>query len=314
MTEPASDPPDISVIVIIIDGTDALGNCLDALSRQTGDMTLEVIVPHDQISGDAATLAATFPKVRFLDLGTVKGAPLSEDPMGFYNACTIRRAAGIKAARGRLIGMLTDRGIPAPDWAENALQLQRQHSAAAVGGCTDNGIDTIWHWAVHFYDFARYMPPQPTTMTAHLSVTNVCYEASALAGLGDLAKHRFRELAVHEALAASGQKMILSDGILTTEYRPKIPTRDLAMEWFTWGRKYSGFRVSEIPTRLRLARILATPIVPFVLWFRQLGIQREKKVHMDRFWRASPLLFLIVTMWALGELTGYCLGPKKEVA
>lgn len=277
---------------------------------QTGGLTIEVIVPYDQAAPEAAAYGAEFPSVNFLDLGGTGRPP--EDMMGLYHLYTLRRAAGVGAARAKVVGMLTDRGIPAPGWAAAALELQRTYGAAAVGGCVANGIDTNWNWAVHFYDFARYMPPQETRDVEHISVTNACYEASALDRIAENVQPCFLELAVHESLAASGQKIVLSDRMITTEYRPRVSTRQLAREWFTWGRKYAEFRVSEVSPAVRMLRVLKAPMVPVALWTRQLSVQRKKIVHMKRFWRASPLLLLVVTMWALGEMTGYLLGPRKD--
>jgi len=302
--------PDISIVLAIVDGGDALRKCLGALASQTGGHSIEVIVPYDQLSREAAEIITEFPDFHFLDLGIVAGGMVPQNALDLHRFWDVRRAEGIKVARGRLIGLVEDRGIPARDWTTSVVELQARTGAAAVGGCADNGYDTIWNWAIHICDFGRYMAPVSTGEADFLSATNVCYQADQLHELRPLYEHRFYEPSIHAALQAAGHKMILSDRPRTTEYRPRIPTTKLALEWFHWGRKYARIRTSEISLGLRIFRAAVTPLLPFVLLFRHLGVQRQKQIYLRKFWLASPLIFLIVSMWALGELIGYFQGPE----
>ncbi|NOD78587.1 MULTISPECIES: hypothetical protein [unclassified Ruegeria] len=312
---PEQDPsrPDISVIVAIVDGKEALRTCLRALTKQTGDQTAEIIIPYDQLSHEAADMESEFPAFRFLDLGVVAGGMVPRNALDLHRYWDIRRAKGIKAARGRLIGLIEDRGIPARDWITSVIELQEQTGAAAVGGCADNGYDTTWNWAIHICDFSRYMAPVPTGEADFLSATNACYKADTLHALHALYEHRFYEPSVHAALQAKGHKLVLSDRPRTTQYRPRIPTSRLAVEWFHWGRKYARIHTGEISTGHRLFRAAVTPLLPFVLFLRHLRTQRQKKIYLRQFRRASPLVFLIVSMWALGELAGYIQGTEPEI-
>lgn len=65
--------PDISVIVAIVDGGEALRTCLTTLANQPGDYDAEAIVPFDQLLQEAAGTANDFPGFMFLDLGTIAG-------------------------------------------------------------------------------------------------------------------------------------------------------------------------------------------------------------------------------------------------
>ena len=311
-----SDPtrPELSVIVAIVDGGAALRNCLNALRNQSGTHQFEVIIPYDQLSREAADLQTDFPEFRFLDLGVVARGQVPRNALELHRFWDIRRAEGVKAARGRLIGMVEDRGIPREDWVTSAIDLQRQTGAAAVGGCVDNGHDTAWNWAVHICDFSRYMPPIPTSEADFLSATNVCYRADTLRELQALYKERFYEPSIHAALQAAGHKLVLSEHPRTTQFRPRIPTHLLAVEWFHWGRKYARIHSGEISAAKRVFRAAVTPLLPFVLFARHYSTQRKKRIHLRDFWKASPLIFLIVTMWALGELAGYVQGPEPDHA
>jgi hypothetical protein len=313
MSESDCEQPDISIIVAIVDGGDALRACLNALANQSGDQTMEVIVPYDQLSREAAEMAVDFTDFQFLDLGVIAGDMVPKNALDLHRFWDIRRSEGIKLARGRLIGLVEDRGIPALNWVATIIELQAETGAAAVGGCADNGYDTRWNWAIHICDFGRYMAPVATGEADFLSATNVCYQADKLRELRHLYENRFYEPSIHAALQAAGHRMILSDRPRTVEYRPRIPTPKLALEWFHWGRKYARIRCGEITGKLRIFRAAVTPVLPFVLFFRHYRTQRRKQIYLRQFWQASPLIFLIVLMWALGELIGYFQGAEPEV-
>lgn len=312
MTDPTQ--PELSVVVAIVDGGTALRNCLNALRNQSGAYRFEVIIPYDQLSREAADLQTDFPEFRFLDLGVVAQGQMPRNALELHRFWDIRRAEGVKAARGRLIGMVEDRGIPREDWVTSAIDLQRETGAAAVGGCVDNGHDTAWNWAVHICDFSRYMPPVPTSEADFLSATNVCYRADILHQFDALYQDRFYEPAIHAAMQAAGHSLMLSDQLRTTQYRPRIPTGHLFVEWFHWGRYFARSHSRGVPFTRRLFRAAVTPLLPFVLFARHYSTQRKKQAHLRDFWKASPLIFLIVTMWALGELAGYVQGPEPDHA
>lgn len=304
--------PDISVVVAIIDGGDALRACLLALSDQMGGWRTEVIIPYDQLSREVAAMADEFPNFHFLDLGVILGGMTPKNALQLHQFWDVRQSEGIKNSHGRLVGLVTDRGVPAKDWVASIIELQNQTGAAAVGGCIDNGNDTVWHWATHICDFARYLPPKPTGESTFLSATNVCYVADKLHAHRALYERRFYEPSIHAALMSAGEKLILSDCPRTTEYRPRIPTLELVSEWFHWGRKYGGIRAGQLSLVKRVFRAAVTPLLPFVLYCRHLGNLRRKKILGRNFWLASPLIILIVSMWALGEFVGYIQGPEPE--
>lgn len=312
MTEVARNAPDISVVVAIVDGHEALRNCLTALTNQEGTHNIEIIVPYDHISTEAATMRAEFPDCRFLDLGVVLNGMEPRNALELHRFWDIRQAEGIKSAHGRLVGLVTDRGIPDRTWVQTMVSLHKETGGAAVGGCIDNGVDKIWNWAVHVSDFGRYTAPIPTQESDFLSATNVCYEGDKLRAFRSHYERRFYEPSLHAALQASGERLFLSDRVRTTEYRPRIPTRNLLGEWFQWGRKYGRIRSGEVNETHRILRACATPILPFVLYWRHLRTQLRKRAHFRQFCLASPLIFLIMSMWALGELVGYVEGARAE--
>lgn len=305
MRNPKTDIPDISIVVTIVDGGQALRNCLLALQDQTGSQNMEVLIPYDHISMEAEACIAEFGDFKFLNLGEIIEGLIPKDALELHRFWDIRRAEGMKAASGHLIGLIEDRGLPKPDWAKTMIDLHEKHGSAAVGGAVDNGIDTVWNWAVHFCDFGRYQAPLYSEAPDFLSATNVCYNTQALAAVSDLYAEYFYEPKLHHALQENGGSLLLTDSPRCIQYRPRIGTGELAVEWYHWGRKYGLIHGGQISLPQRLMRICMATLLPFVLYLRHLRRQISKKHHLWEFFLASPLVFLIGLSWATGEFIGY---------
>ena len=125
---PAGTRPILSVVVTIVEGGEALRRFLGALRAQADGPPLEVIVPFDASAGSVAGLSREFPEYTFLDLGAVPTTRAPETASGQHELYDRRRAAGLAAARGDLVAILEDRGIPRPDWSRTAVRTARPSS------------------------------------------------------------------------------------------------------------------------------------------------------------------------------------------
>jgi GT2 family glycosyltransferase len=306
--------PDISIVVTIVDGGVALRNCLRALAAQVGDQTMEVLVPYDFISMETEACIDDFPEFCFINMGRIVGGQKPVNALELHRFWDVRRAAGIKAATGKLIGLLEDRGIPNPNWAKTMVDLHGKHDAAAIGGAVDNGTATIWNWAIHFCDFGRYQPPLFDENPEFLSGTNVCYRAEALADVNYRNADVFYEPKVHQALRDNGWKFLLTDAPLCIQYRPRIGTDELGLEFYHWGKYFGLNQAAQLGAGRRLVRICAATVLPFVLYLRHLRRQIGKKHHMREFLLASPLVFFIGLCWSAGEFVGYLRAKPEAVA
>ena len=112
--------PELSVVVVVLAGGPHLARCLEVLgrqapmeSRQPGAPPVEVIVPHDESLLELDSLRQRFPEVRFLYCaGRRTYAEL--------------RAAGVRAARGRLVAITEDQSIPPEQWCANIVAAHAQ--------------------------------------------------------------------------------------------------------------------------------------------------------------------------------------------
>jgi hypothetical protein len=296
--------PEMSVIVTVVDGGAALDRCLAALTAQTDAPRLEIIVPYDDDAAGVAGLRPRFPAVRFMDLGRLAAqAPRNEyEKHDLYDR---RRAAGLHAASAPLIAMIEDRGAPRPDWARAMADAQARFPDAAIGGAVENEPTDLARWAIFFVDFSRYQAPFDTLHPEYVTDTNICYKREALLSVAPLWAEKYQESAVNWALRDRGFSLRLDPGPRTVQLRAPIGVVAMAGERFNWGRVYGEQRARNVPFAARLKWMAATPLLPFVLLVRHLGKQMRVGRHVGTFIAASPIMFFLLSCWALGELQGY---------
>jgi len=165
--------PMLSVVVTVVDGGETLARCLAALAAQVDPPELEVLVPMDATVGGIDRLRARFPAVRFLEMGVVATARPVATEAGRHELYDRRRAAGLAVARGEVVAMLEDRGVPRPDWARAVAHRHAALPHAAIGGAVENAVPRLINRAVWFCDFGRYALPLREGPSTWLSDVNV---------------------------------------------------------------------------------------------------------------------------------------------
>jgi GT2 family glycosyltransferase len=295
----------LSVVVTIVEGGDALAACLLALANQHDAPPLEVIVPWDESVSDVAALAIRFPIVRFLALGHVPTAKPVTSAAGAHELFDRRRAAGLAAATGEIVAILEDRGVPRSDWAATMIKLHRELPHAVVGGAIENGRDTLLHWAVYFCDFGRYQRPFLAGTREWVSDVNIAYKRRALDATRAIWRERYHETSVHWALQRAGEELYLSPEAAVDQMRGQFPMRTLLSERYAWGRLFAYTRARESSAARRIMLAALTPLLPFVLLLRHGGLQFEKRVRFRTFLAAAPMVFLLLVAWGAGEAAGY---------
>ncbi len=302
----ANDGPDLSIVMTVVDGDAALVKGLMALRNQVDAGRLEIIVPYDDTISEMAALAPRFPEVRFVDLGSLhsKGTPLNAySQHAIYDR---RRAGGLRAANGRLVAMLEDRGLPQPGWARAMVALHEEATCAAIGGAIENGAEGSLRWALFFCDFGRFEPPLEESDPEYLTDINLCYRREALESVRALWEDRYFESQVNWALRRNGLRLRVSDKALVVLERRKIGLWSVMNERIQWGRIFGQVRGRETSPLGCLVWAAAAPIIPVVLFTRHFRRQLEKRRNVARFIRAIPATLLLLHCWVLGEFIGYC--------
>jgi hypothetical protein len=305
--------PDLSVIVTVVDGDPALSRCVEALVNQTDAPSMEIIVPYDDTIAEVGQLAGRFPMVRFLDLGS-----LSDD--GRQNAFTrhrlydIRRSRGLRAATGRLLAIVEDRGWPRSGWARAVVDLHDASACAAIGGVIENGGRGALRWAVFFCDFGRFQSPIARDDPEYITDTNICYTREALEGVAGLWAERYQEPTVNWALRRKGLKLLLSERPVVVQERGAIDLWSVVQERVHWARLFGQIRGREASPLRCVTWAAATPMLPVLLFVRHLRRELHRGRNVREFVYASPLTALLLAFWALGELIGYVEAARRPRA
>jgi hypothetical protein len=294
--------PRLSVIVTVVDGGDVLRRCLAALARQEAPPPMEILVPYDTTIAHAADLGREFPDVRFVDLGVIATDRPRGSPAAEHELFDRRRAGGLAAARGDLVAILEDRGVPRPEWARTIERLHQQ-PYAAIGGAIEPASDDVLSEASYVCDFGRYGLPFESGRSPWLSDVNVSYKRAVVDAVRPLWRERYHEPIVHDALLRRGHALYLSSEMIVDHAPRPLSLRTLLRQRFAWGRLFGRIRAGQVGLLTRVALVAAGPIVPLLLFARHARTQRRKR-RGSRFLRAAPATALLLVVWSAGELWG----------
>jgi hypothetical protein len=298
----------LSVVVTIVEGGELLERCLVALERQLDAPELEVIVPFDSTT---TVPSDRFPRVRFIDMGRVETEADPSSHAGQHELFDRRRAHGLAVARGDIIAIVEDRGIPTRDWASTVMRLHRELPHAVIGGAVENGIDRLRNWAVYFCDFGRYARPFEAGPADWVTDVNVSYKRRALEQTEELWRQRYHEPIVHSALKNLGETLFLTPELVVEQMRASSRVVDMLEERVHWGRLFAYTRVKQSGPFLRAFYLGASPLIPTVMFVRQARLQLSKRAHLGRFLAASPAVATLLAFWGVGEAIGYLTGKPS---
>src|ERR1017187_5462729 len=259
--------PVLSVVVAIVSDTTGRPNvihlepCLAALTQQSGSASVEILVPFLPSVKGIAGLRQQYPDVRFLeasDLRTYTGEGGSREHHDEL------RARGLAAARGRIVALTEDHGIPARDWCARVME-GHEKTVAALSGAIENAVDRPLNWAVYFCDFLRYQNPLPQGESTNASDANVSYKREALESVRPIWREIFHETLVHAALRSRGGKLVFAPEVVFYQHRQGLRLGAAMKERFVWGRSYAGTRARLAGTPRRVFWAVFTPLLPGLL-------------------------------------------------
>jgi hypothetical protein len=302
----------LSVVVVIVSDTTLaraqsrdLAGCLEALGRQVDAPPLEIIVPYHPKTEGIDALKTRFPAIRFIAVGA---ADVLARKAGSRDHHDRLRAAGLAAARGGVVALLEDHGLPDPRWSARIAAAHRA-DAAAIGGAIENDVDRPLNWAIYFCDFAKYQSPLPAGASDFASDANIAYKRSALESVRSLWEGSFSEVVVNAALIASGRRLSLDPAIVVYQHRGGIPLADALTERFVWGRSYAATRSKQLSAARRWFYAALSPALPFVMVERIALVAWRRRRRFGKFVRSLPLIVLLACAWSAGECAGYLSAP-----
>ncbi len=296
-----STPPTVSVVIASVNGLPYPIACLEALESQEGDIPTEVIVADCTGPSTVAAIRERFPSTTILAFDEPTSVPAL-------------RAAGIAAARGRLVAVTEDHCVPRPDWIRRIVEVHERTGWAAVGGGvviapTDRTVD----WAVYFCEYGHLMSPVPAGPSDVIPGMNVAYDMEQLAPMREVFAEGMWENFLHDRLRAAGYQMGLDPSIVVAHDKYFTVPMFLS-ERYHLSRAFAGGRVAgtSFPGRLAWALGAVTALPPLLVARAVRNVWRRPP-HRRRFLAAFPLVVLFSLAWSIGEFVGYLTGPGDSL-
>ena len=286
---PTKEAPEISVVVAGNDAAMPIAVCLQSLADQR-DVRLEIIVAVGRSSGMAEEARRVAPDATVIELG--RPAALPE-----------LRGLAIKQAKGAVIAVLDPYSVVAPDWAKLVIQSHRENPNAAIGGAVSlykEESSSLWNWSRYLNEYGLFMPPVPAGSWHTLPGCNISYKRSAVPIGGE-----FWKTFVNESLRGGRDSLLIDPRIRISLYKP-VSTWDYFVTRFDHGRCYAGMR--SVSPLGRVALALASPLIPFLLYWRLLRAYWPRGRHRIKLLLTTPLQFLYNASWMFGEFVGYLFG------
>ena len=291
--------PDISVVVASVNGLPYPLACLEALADQAGDLSAEVIVADCTGAATVAAIRERFPQTRVLAFDEPKSVPWL-------------RAAGIRAARGRLVAVTEDHCVPHFDWYSRLVEVHRRTNWAVVGGGVENDQHRLVDWAVFFCEYHQHMSPVPAGPSDFIPGMNVAYDMEALAPLLSLFEEGLWENFLHDKLRAAGHVTGMDPSIIVG-HRKHFTVRMFLAERFHYSRSFAGMRVAGAPLSRRLLWAAGSFALPALLITRLTRHVIGRRRFVRQYVLAFPLIVLFSVMWSIGEFVGYLTGPGDSI-
>ena len=301
------DRIELSVILRIVGGNSFVRRNLSCLVPQIEGRAIEVIVPYDSTVSGIDEIIRQFPQVQFVRMGRIETDASPGTHAASHELYDRRTAVGLKMARGKILALLEDYGLPGPTWCDQILDAHKL-PYGVIGGSVEHGGRGVLNWAVYFMDFGRYQLPLVEGPVNYLTDVNVSYKRAVLESVKDIWAREYNEVAVHWALAKQGEVLWQRPQIVVYENRGQLLFKELTRERFWWGRLFGRIRARHATLTARILYVFLSPVIPGVLFVRMtkkiFGTWRD----WDQFILASPLIVMLTIIWSTGELIGYVSG------
>ena len=296
----AQDLPELSVVIASHNARTSVAACLGALQKQRNGCRAEIIVVDNSADGTAAIVAAQFPDVTLMRVSPEQWIPELWE-------------AGIRASRGSIVALTTAHCVPDVDWMTEILAAHRESDFVGVGGAIENAASAgIVDWAVYLCRYARYMKPFPSYVIRDIPADNASYKRWALDRCTDVRARGFWEPDIHAKLAAEGYQLFMTPRIGVRHMR-SFTFMTFMRQRFWHGRQFGSSRAIRLPTAVRLAHIVAAPLVPFLMLSRIARHVFCRRRHIVQMLLAAPIMVLFLASWATGQVMGY-LAPTGHQA
>jgi glycosyltransferase involved in cell wall biosynthesis len=276
---------DTSVIVVTYNRAQFLARCLKSLVKQVCDGNYQIVVIDDG-STDRTREAVHHLQRMHQDI-----VYYFKEHGGLASA----RNEGLLRAKGRTIAFTDDDCIVPRNWLKSLEEKLEEHSAAGVGGSTENPSHDYLSWTYYLLHFSSWFPVGPERITKNIPTANIAYRAEAIEGQRFpeyLGTGDYEDSLFNYHLARKGGEIVFCPGIVVKHFGC-TGTRRLKSFFQTQERTALGFvrggyvvhgRSGEILMKARFLNLLCPALMYVFVKCLEAG-------YCMRFFYHLPLLF-----------------------
>jgi GT2 family glycosyltransferase len=295
---PIDAEQEVSVVIAAIVGAKFLDECLGSLETQAKKTGAETIVVACGTAEFAGEIAERHPWVRVIHRPERESVPTL-------------RSHGVEAAQGRIIAIIEEHCVAAPDWLERALEAHSKGEYGAVGGpVAPQDYDRLRDWVVYFCEYNNQMPPWQDGETTSLGSANIAYKREVLLRYKDLLHTGYWEAGLHWRMLADGIKFRSAPKMVVYHCGPFNFGYYLEQRfWFS--RAFSSAR--GLTAAKKLVYICLSPLLPVLLAVRMAQRVVKQNCHVGKFIQILPLLVPVLLVYVTGEVVGYVAGQGDSL-
>jgi len=297
MNQSPSLEPELS-FVLLTDTRDTIRGVLRRLHLQTAKARMEVVVVVPPGRAREFTEADAQGFANFI--------VVESDP---FVPAQLAKARGIRSASAPLVFLGETHAFPHRGWAEAIIAANRRGRWGAISPAFGNSNPRrTLSWAALLADYGEWLEGKPAGEIDAAPLFNTAYNRAALLELGvnlEAALGRSEELPA--TLQARGYRSYFA-AQARIDHMNLIHVPQWLHENFLTGLLVSGNRARRWLWARRIAYVIGSPLIPFVLTRRALpGVRRARRMYPISA-GVYPLLFIGTVARSVGEMIGYAVG------
>jgi hypothetical protein len=217
------------------------------------------------------------------------------------------RAAGISAARGRVVFVAETHGFPRPDCLERLLEAIEAGADAAMPRFVNANAETARSWASLFATYGAYTGSTPSALRA-IALHNGAFARGVLADAATTPSDLVYGVGLTERLRARGAVMRFVPAAVVDHLNVVAPLGVL-LDRVVGGQMWAGMRARRWPSWRRAAHVVGAPLAPVVMVARILASDGWRELRETTPRGTGLALGAWAAMQAVGEVAGYAFGP-----
>lgn len=297
------DKPSLSVIVASYNSLCTIRACLASLRQQDFAGSFEVILVDSGADSAAELVGREFPEV------TVVARCRRTYP-------GVARNLGVARARGDILCFLDADCVASRDWLKAICEAHARPDPVIGGAIANGAASGLVAWASYFAEFSHCLPVGPVRRLPTIASSCLSLKRWIVDDIGPFGQGAWAtDTAYCLRLTRAGYPQPLFDPGIKVSHHGITKLRRFIVHQVELGRGYGQIRVAveRFGVLRRTAYTLALPLIWLVLCVRVARRALKNRGLAAKFIPCSPLVFLGLMAWTVGEAGGYVQGkPAVE--